>query len=1322
MDKTKKKKSSLTIKNKSINEIEIGRTGGQIALGGFGYQLLFSCYIALDFLVNDSKIIKFEGIEDIDLYKSTLTDDQMIYHIQLKCSKDKQDASFFDDILKNYLEVYLADKKNDNRFFKLVYDAEIAKGNLSKLVEKKLDKSSIDHWNKKIEKLKIGYPIWNWKNFDFCIFYNQLQFEKFSKNSIESGIKKLLIARFGLDTGNENLFVNTLFYNVFHKAQGRNGMTYHELLKLMQDTKDDIAKGYQNPSYKWIDKINFEILQNEENFNEEYFEGKKATPSDIVHGLAIRRESLENIVKESIKENQITVIKSSSGQGKTTLAWQVAYSLKNEYTIYKLNWCKDSKEISNIVEYFNSRLKLGERILIILDNLDVELKEWNKLSQNLAVKLQFNYSILVTTREDDWYAFSGDQSNLSSLKIVDLFMDSDQAEKIYDNLKTKSRIHESIINWQTSWEKVKDKRLLIEYVYLLTHGEMIQERISYQLKMISQETNASIKLELLRQISLSDTIGIQLPVVKLLSQFEDTSDLNSIIKSIKDEYFIKIDKDIDYVEGLHPVRSHHIVEILHEYYPISKTLTKLLNIVDEFYIGKMYSQIPVYLDENVDDFYSKLAATSKNKSYSYQALAIQGVFSGSVLKYYNSNKIHFDDADKHGGLELFLFEINPWNNNQYGIEVKTLEDMNRQSPENQNIKYLLELSNNINKFDIKKSHFYIYTYYVFLNLKEGVLKRDLSNFASLAKWLIRVDKKFDIVSRLNFDNIWETREDWNFDELSQLMYEFHELSQAAYLDFVSKNKDTIISYLRIKTDTLRIYEESDGIHIKYILLPQDIKKANAESVRRINAVCKFLPIYEIYFADSIKPRIDFVDVFSFHDESHKEMPLRNVIISFNIDLNQLWSKSILSYYEFSSVYDWQNYWIDMRKKVIEFAKCNIEVLEKLLKQQNQYQSTLNTLDEIKCYICNSLILKKSFPNEERPFEEKSVVNGFISKMKHDYFTHIINYLNMYINIIQKNKENSLCNLAIGNLRDSRNKLQGMQECFNSICSYTMSYFDVSDLEKQEMLWLDRLILLNEYYVDNIPSIGEFNRHSVFSWNQEKKEELIRLINEKIKEASKNSSVTFIYPNKILSKDNLLTVPIGVKNLNLNDENMLTLLVSLIPFSEVNVNYILFIMINSKLRATSYGIRINTNLFKKMKQCINNDESLNMDIMSRPLPCEITNEHLGCFQENIQLINNTQSTDFNDIDTFLIALWEYTQYLNCLMDLENEEKIYLTNKLKEKAMQIEKNFSYIKDKIPIRFMDRLITLKDELIKAKITFNDTDLNNWLNEIILYINNNQ
>lgn len=69
---TKKKREISKPIRASIEELERSRTGGQIALSGFSYQFLYSCYLVLSEL-DDSTFFRFEGIEDIDHYKCEIT-------------------------------------------------------------------------------------------------------------------------------------------------------------------------------------------------------------------------------------------------------------------------------------------------------------------------------------------------------------------------------------------------------------------------------------------------------------------------------------------------------------------------------------------------------------------------------------------------------------------------------------------------------------------------------------------------------------------------------------------------------------------------------------------------------------------------------------------------------------------------------------------------------------------------------------------------------------------------------------------------------------------------------------------------------------------------------------------------------------------------------------------------------------------------------------------------------------------------------------------------------------------------------------------------
>ena len=1307
------------IKKSTIEKIETGRRGGQIALRGFSYQLIYSCYIVLKFLDNENKNIRFEGIEDVDLYKSTLVKATVVEHIQLKYSESKQDASFFDGILKNYLEAYLADNGNENRYFKLVYDAQIAIGNLSKLVNKKLDKNSKTYWLNKIENIKEEYPNWNWNGFNFDKFCKQLQFENLTKKSLINNIDQLIIKKFEVDTGNEVLFRNSLFYNVFHMAQEREKITFSMLLQMMQDTTDEITKGYQNPAYDWIDKVDFNIIGDKNEL--QYFEGKKATPSDIVKGLPIRRKALEEEIKQSIIDNQITVIKSSSGQGKTTLAWQVAYDLKDEYSVYKINWCRDSREINNIIKYFNSRLKLGEKLLIVIDNLDEDLLEWNKLSQVLDEKISINYSILVTTREEDWYHLSGDQSNLGRLNIIDIFLDFEEAKQIYINLKSQNKIYESVNNWQSAWERVKDRKVLIEYVYLLTHGEMIEDRISNQLRKIDESKNSKIKYEILRQIALADIIGVKLRTDKLLEKFiEDYPlvDFNEIMMSIEKEYFIKLDKSIGYIEGLHPVRSKYIVDILHKYYPVKNTLTRLLEIIDEVYVSKIYSQIPIYLKVDKDEFYSNLANTDSKKSYKHMVNAIQGVFSGSIFKYYNENKLNFDDANKHAGLRIFINDINPWNDQAFGAGFKVISDLNTKYHENPNTKYLYNLLQKIEKHTIKESDYYIYIYYLFYNLKDKYIKRDKSFFVDLSNWLYRINNKFDIVSNLNFDDIWRERDEWDFNDLSKLMYIFSSISKSKYMKFISKFKDEIFSYLRIKTDSYKLCEKNNRIYVEYILLPYKIKNENDESVNRIEAICRFLPIYDFYCSSAIRPSIDILEDFMLIDDSYKEMPLGNVTLTFNSDLNILWNKSILSQYEFNSIYDWQRYWINIREKVVEFLKLNIEILEKQLKVQNQNKNTLKKLDEIRNYVISSLNYERIFPYEERPFQREITIAKVTNKLKSGYLFHIQNYFRQCLSVIMKQQNDHLCKLAMINLECCKNVLTDMQSSFDEVCNKTVKYFSTETIKTQEELWINRLILLNQYYLNNNPS-KMFNRNEVSKWHEKKSSMFMQKISNILSNATQSSKFNFIEPNRVIKDKSLTILPICVENYNLTDEaDGTNLIISLINLGEIDIDFLLIIVLDDSKSTSPCGIRINIDLFKELNRLKNKDEEVKEDIDISPFPCEITKEHLECFDIDIMIKESVESQALKDVEIFLLLLWEISKYKGRLNETQGDENKYLLDKIKVAGKELENILDSIREREMFNEIDTLTKLRNDILEKNIHFGDNELNAYLNKWIYEI----
>lgn len=636
-------------------------------------------------------------------------------HIQLKYSTQKQDASFLKDVLKNFLEAYLFDS---SRSFKLVYDFDVAKGNLSRIFCSNLDESSTAYWGKVVREIKKENSHWNWDEFSFNNFIKQLNFERQNKCDLSENVEQLLIKKYDISTGNHTLFANGIKVCCLEKMERREIINKPELDNIIQNIKDDISKGPQNPVHNWIKRVSFDIPSSINDFS--YFEGKKASPQDIAMQLPVRRIDAEKEIEESIRNNRVTAIKALSGQGKTTMAFQVAYNLRNEYTIYQLLWCNDARELNNIVQYFKARVKLGENPLIIIDNLDSQQQEWNQLAQYLQEEVAYNYKLLLTTREDDWYNYSGNLSNVKALQIIKLALNEQEAKSIFEVLQKCKKLHQSITGWRGSWEKVVDKKLLIEYVYLLTHGEMLSDRIAHQIFKLNNTDTGRVKCEILRKVCFADICGIKIPVKKLIDNLieETGSDYGEILKSIENEFLIRVDTKEKYVEGLHPVRSQHVVDKLHEFTEINDTAIQVVQMTDTAYLPKLFSTLPKIISNNKQNFYSEVAKTLwDSDNHAKYVLALRGLLSGSVMQYYMQNQDVFNDANNHGGLFLLATELNPFTNfEEFGYSLNTLDELKKITPDNANIHYLCNLRDSAPNATLSEMDIFCFSKAVFNSL------------------------------------------------------------------------------------------------------------------------------------------------------------------------------------------------------------------------------------------------------------------------------------------------------------------------------------------------------------------------------------------------------------------------------------------------------------------------------------------------------------------------------------------------------------------------------------------------------------------------------
>ena len=1298
MTKGTKNKKAIPPK-KNIQDLKDSRNGGQVALKGYSYQLLLSCYLILS--NSDSEVtFRLEGVEDIDRIEQKKNNCDVTY-IQAKHYSSKQDASVLSDVLKNFVEAYLLDQ---NSAFKLVYDFPVATGNLSKLFQSNLDQKSKTYWSNVITKIQENTPSWNWSVYDFDQFFSRMSFEKIEKATLASKIEKALIETYEITTDNISLFANSIKILCLEKMEQGGCISKEELDKHIHYVLDDISKGPHNPAHSWIRKLDYSISDIENKFT--FFEGKRATPSDIAGGLPVRRVSLEQEIAKSIQENTITVIKASSGQGKTTLALQVAYNLRQEYTPYQLTWCNDVKELGNITHFFKTRIILGEKPLIVIDNLDGHLAEWNHLAQLLQSELHRHYKLLITTRENDWYNYSGDLSNIQSLKIIKPLLEENEAAEIFNAFKESKQLHPGITSWQQAWNKVADRQLLIEYVFLLTHGEMLSERITSQMSEIGRSTSGKAKCEILRKVCFADICGIKIPVAALFSdQSEDSgADFGELLKGMESEFLVHVNNEIGYIEGLHPIRSMHIVERLHEFISLDSTALSVIEIAKKEDYPVLFSHLPEYNLYKIEFFNNIIEKLWNKEDLSSYISIIQGLFSGSVMQYFRSNQSMFDDANSHGGLFIVSTEICPFTTfKEFGTTVEALDTMHKIFSDNSNIKYLGELRDKMPLCDLPQTAVYTFSLCLYRKLSKISMDDilDLDSYAIISEWIYNIDESFNLSNNFSLNNILIESDKLSLDAVSTLMFVSFCGNKNAYEQFVNHNLDLILSYLKHKTKSHKLYinYEKNAIHVEYILRLSDIKSANEQSVSRLKYICKTLPIFDFYCSDAIKPSFALLYAYKIPDDAHKEMPIRNIVIMFRQNLASLWNKTIMSNYEFETVAEWMDYWLYVRQLICTLADkfCNLIFKALSGKASDNFIAEIEKLRKEFSLISWK---EKLFPKEDRPFEDKAKIPEGLVKTKNDYFQNMQYFNNQFSGFMSREYETE--RLALINLTIVQNSLADMQHYFTGIAIEFGFQERNSKLCTTEKQSLAQLMMYCAYYKEHSPN-KFFNKYQIRDWYENQCKNQMEVAEHSLSSLLDKFSVSF--PHEIYAVKSLKHYPIIINDLDFSSRStIIEVINNSISFADSSFDYLVIISSNNQRKIYPSALQIPKQTFKTIRQSYETENDALLKDIFMPFPVDVTAQMLYCFSEKY-ILPEKESHESLPVGDIIQELWVYSKSRELLTDPDDSE--YCTKELQDIQNNIEQMLRSLEGKIPLEDAEQLSDVARNVFNGG-TFNDESFN--------------
>lgn len=317
----------------------------------------------------------------------------------------------------------------------------------------------------------------------------------------------------------------------------------------------------------------------------QFYAGVSTRYEHIEADLDFRREDkLESIVK-GFQEHNTVIVHGASGQGKTTLAYRYLHDYYPAAWRYQVVVPPESSSHAlRIASALKGQADALEVPIIVYIDVRPNDLNWTELVQQLAQHKWIR--VLVTVREEDFR-----QATLPRYRFdyetVSLAFNVAEAKQIYSRaIESERLVQAKFLNFEASWEAFRERGPLLEYVFLLTQTETLQERLREQLGNIFLEVEGNEitdKWDLLRWIAVASAYEARLPYQKLREMVTKPALMGRLLTQLEEEYLVRRSEDGQFIEGLHAIRSRILVQLMVENDPFlwNQTAQEILPILPE---------------------------------------------------------------------------------------------------------------------------------------------------------------------------------------------------------------------------------------------------------------------------------------------------------------------------------------------------------------------------------------------------------------------------------------------------------------------------------------------------------------------------------------------------------------------------------------------------------------------------------------------------------------------------------------------------------------------------------------------------------------------
>lgn len=634
------------------------RTGGAVNVRGIRFQILYTLRRALDAHASGHLwTVTPEGLEDVDVQVGRITE-----HVQVKTSKNEWTPHRLKAALTSIVDaaracdsahsftVLLAGDAND--------DVRALVGRHHQSARAPLDAALATLLRKAGAEAPLADAL-----------AGSLSIRLSSENALDHELPLAAVRAFGAHPASAPLLVQSLAAFVLDHARLRQSFGPVELNRAYAAIADGqaTAAAFEARGRALVHPVDWTA----DGGLDDFADGRGTRPAHIAAGLDVERPRWTSRIADVLEVSRLCVVRAPSGQGKSALAFRFARDRWDPEATLVLSACETAQDAAQAADYLRARATLGIPTALLVDGADWRLQHWPTVA---AAARDRGIPVLATVRVEDWRRFAAgsavdlagaagaptDEATvrpLADAAVVEPYLDLTEARALFRSLG--DRAHASVRSADQAFEQVGTPALLMEYLYLVTHGELLRHRLQGQISALQRQHDDG-HLSVLRLATFAHACGVPLPTQALFDGRPE--DPQRVLSQVDGEYVRLLGRDL---AELHRVRSEHLAALLHAggVAPV-ETARRVLPLLPTERLGPFVAGALRYPGLDRDAFYPALADHASAQGPAAAAALADGLFESGERDFLAAMEPVYAEAETLMGssgpfLLSILFAPNP---------------------------------------------------------------------------------------------------------------------------------------------------------------------------------------------------------------------------------------------------------------------------------------------------------------------------------------------------------------------------------------------------------------------------------------------------------------------------------------------------------------------------------------------------------------------------------------------------------------------------------------------------------------------------------------